>query len=212
MWGVSQQIQHNIELKDVERRARLDAALSSLPIVLSNLVRTAELRYHAVAHGDLEMYSADPSWVMSDFELSTLRDCIEHATGREKFLLQQIVRIYQVLMSRWRASEDIVKLFGTPTVKAGDPDMVARLEQFYSIRGWMVLKATCNALFDFSRGAGNAREDAEIKTSVLSSLRNISDGGVDGSSGWALTNNQNYRDFVARQNANDRMTFVDDEW
>lgn len=212
LWGVSNQIQNAVDLDEARRAARLDASLSSLPIVLSNLVQMAEVRYHAVARGDLDGPEDQVDWVITDFELSTLRECIEYSTGREKYLLQQVIRIYQVLVARWRGAEGWVDLFSTPPVDSSDPALADRLEQFYMLRNWIIFRSHCNALFDFSRGERTTQSNADMKSSVLFFLRHITDGGPKSEGGWSLRNNANYDDFVTRQEQLDRMTFIDDDW
>jgi hypothetical protein len=90
LWGVSRQIQSNIELADHQRKAKLDAALSSLPIVLSNIHEMCEARCDAILRGR-KTRPEDKHWEITDFELSTLRTCIEHAEGIEKELMQRII-------------------------------------------------------------------------------------------------------------------------
>jgi hypothetical protein len=99
LWGISTQLQSNVELADKARLAKLDAARSSLPIVVSNIVKLCEERFYALAEGKLAQ-PAGTHGEISGFELSTLKDCIEHANGAEKAAMQQIIRVYQVLISR----------------------------------------------------------------------------------------------------------------
>ncbi|MEC7667860.1 MAG: hypothetical protein VX622_02185, partial [Pseudomonadota bacterium] len=78
LWGVSSQIQSNVELAERQRKAKLDAARSSLPIVLSNIHSMCETRCDAVARG-IKTRPEGTHWEITDFELSTLCSCIEHS-------------------------------------------------------------------------------------------------------------------------------------
>lgn len=210
LWGVSRQIQSNVELAEHHRKAKLDAARSSLPIVLSNIHEMCEARCDAISRGD-KSHPADKHWEITDFELSTLRSCIEHAEGIEKGLMQQIIRVYQVLIARWRGSE-FTDLFSADVLSESDHRFLDRLDQFHAMLNWITLRAIGDALFDYARGEDSNPDKDEMKRSIFFTLRYVGSGGSDGGSGWLLTNNPNYSDFLDRQVENNKVSFIDDQW
>lgn len=210
LWGVSRQIQSNVELAERHRRAKLDAARSSLPIVLSNIHEMCEVRCNAISQGD-KTRPGDKHWEITDFELSTLRSCIEHAEGIEKELMQQIIRVYQVLIARWKMIE-FNDLFSSDALAEGDQRLLNRLEQFYAMLNWITLRAISDALFNYARGEQSNPDRDEMKKSVFFTLRHIGSGGLDVGGGWLLTNNANYSDFLKRQIEKNHVAFIDDGW
>jgi CHASE3 domain sensor protein len=210
VWGISNQIQSNIVLAERARLAKLDAARSSLPIVLSNIVQLCEERFHAVVNGNLEQ-PAGVHWQITDFELSTLKDCIEHADGIEKNLMQQIIRIYQVLISRWDDLE-VVKISDSPTLENNNPETFIMLEQFYTITNWISLKSICNALFNYSRGTDSNPSKDEMRKATFSSLQHLCSGSRHSKGGWLLTNNKNYSDYLDRLIEKNHVIFIDGNW
>lgn len=210
LWGVSRQIQSNVELAEHHRKAKLDAARSSLPIVLSNIHEMCSTRCDAISRGD-KTRPEGKHWEITDFELSTLRSCIEHAEENEKELMQQIIRVYQVLIARWRRSE-FVDLFSSDDLEEGDYRILDRLMQFDAMQGWLTLRAISDALFDYARGEDSNPNKEEMKKSVFLSLRFINSGGSDGDGGWNLTNNTNYSNFLDRLIKKNHVTFIDDDW
>jgi len=210
LWGVSRQIQSNVELAEHHRKAKLDAARSSLPIVLSNIHEICEVRCDAISRGD-KTRPEDKHWEITDFEMSTLRSCIEHAEGTEKDLMQQIIRVYQVLIARWRSTE-FTDLFTEDVLADDDHRLLDRLEQFYAMLNWITLRAIGDALFDYARGEDSNPDRDEMKKSIFFTLRHLGSGGSGGGSGWLLTNNSDYSDFLNRQIERNHVAFIDDDW
>lgn len=210
LWGVSRQIQSNVELAEHHRKAKLDAARSSLPIVLSNINEMCNARCDAISRGN-KMRPENKHWEITDFELSTLRSCIEHAEGREKDLMQQIIRVYQVLVARWRRSE-FTDLFSSDVLPEGHHGLFERSKQFYAMLNWITLRAISDALFDYARGEVSNPDQKAMKGSVFFTLRHIGSGGSEGDHGWLLTNNKNYSDFLERQIERNHVAFIDDDW
>jgi hypothetical protein len=210
VWGISRQIQSNVDLAERTRIAKLDAVRSILPIVLHNMVHLCEERFHAVANGNLEKPTG-AQWQISDFELATLKSCIEHADGVEKELMLQILRIYQVLISRWDTLE-AEDLFNSISVKKYSIQHQDRLLQFNAIRDWIALKATCDALFNYARGVGSEPNKENIKRSVFHTLEYLGSGGKKSGSGWLLTNKKDYDDYVKALIKKNFIKFVDGDW
>lgn len=150
LWGVSRQVQSNVELAERQRKAKLEAACSSLPIVLSNIHEICEARLDAVVSGN-KAPSNEKHWEITEFELSTLRSCIEHADGTEKEMMKQIIRVYQVLIDRW-AELELIDLFSASVFSKDDYRLIEIHKQYYSMIDWMALRATADALFNYSRG------------------------------------------------------------
>lgn len=210
LWGVSRQIQSNFDLAEKQRKAKLDAARSSLPIVLSNIHRMCEARCDAVSFGNKARPEHGP-WEITDFELSALRSCIEHADGIEKELMQQIVRVYQILIARWRGLE-VTNLFTADVLSQDDHRFIVRLEQFYAMRDWITLMAIGDSLFSYSRGEESNPDREKMKQSVFSNLSFINCSGSDGDGGWLLSGNSNYSDFLERERQLNNIAFIDGNW
>jgi len=77
LWGVSRQIQSNIDLAEKTRIAKLNAARSCLPLVLSRICEICEDRRARIIFGDSDQ---DTELLrLSSDDLETLRACIEHS-------------------------------------------------------------------------------------------------------------------------------------
>ena len=98
--GISNQIQNSVDASEKVRKAKLDAAKSVLPIVLSNISQLCTERYCSIASGKKEK-PENGRWEMTNIELTTLKECIEFSIGVEKELMLQVCRVYQVLVERW---------------------------------------------------------------------------------------------------------------
>lgn len=169
-----------------------------------------EERFHALANGDLKQ-PVGVHWQITEFELSTIKDCIEHADGMEKDLMQQIIRVYQVLISRWDEIE-VVNLWGSEFVQTDAPEFINRYEQFHGIRDWVALKSICDALFNYARGAVSEPSRDKMRQSIFSVLQHLGSGGRRGKGGWLLINNKNYSDYVNRLIEKDHVRFIDGSW
>jgi hypothetical protein len=192
------------------RLAKLDAAKASLPIVLSNITELCENRYYSIAFGNRNA-AEGMKWEVTDFELSTLKECIEHSEGFEKELMQQIIRVYQVLVSRW-ADIQFESIFNAADIPEGNHHLLDRLTQISAISNWVALRAIAFSLFNFSRGANSSPDYEHMKDNVLSTLDGIHTGGLTGDAGLALTNNGNFRDFIERRAQSRRIEFLGDDW
>lgn len=210
LFGISKQIQSNFELMEKTRLAKLDAAKATLPIVLSNIVGLCEERYYSIAFGQS---TPEPSmqWEITDFELATLKECIEHSEGFEKVLLLQIGRVYQVLVSRWNTLEHN-QIFGAPDTPTNTLAFANRLEQFHAIEGWAALRSIAMSLFDYSRGARSNPSFDSMITSTLFTLSHLHAGGLTGEGGAALRNNGDYDRFVQRKLESRQISFLDEDW
>ncbi len=211
LWGISNQIQSNVRMAERARIAKLDAARTSLPIVLSNIVDLCEERFHALANGRLEQ-PKDARWEITEFELSTLKECIEHATGVEKELMQQIIRVYQVLVVRWDGLEEVVNLFTSKAVRKTDTAWLDRHIQISAITDWVALKAISESLFKFARNADSNPCRDKMRAAVFSTMRHMFSGGPKAKSGFGLTNNKNFEDYLNGIIARNRIAFLDDDW
>ena len=180
--GMSRQMQSNIELAEQNRLSRLDAAKATLPIVLSNISKISEERFYSIAFGK-STPAPDMRWEISDFELSTLKECIENAGGFEKELMLEVIRVYQVLMARWDSLE-LVKLFGAAEVPSGDPALFDRLNQCHAIANWVALRAIAHSLFDYARGVPSAPSYDKMIAATLRTLDHIHSGGLAGTGGF----------------------------
>jgi hypothetical protein len=210
LFGVARQIQSNFNIMEKTRLAKLDAAKASLPIVLSNITELCENRYYSIAFGNRNA-AEGMKWEVTDFELSTLKECIEHSEGFEKELMQQIIRVYQVLVSRW-ADIQFESIFNAADIPEGNHHLLDRLTQISAISNWVALRAIAFSLFNFSRGANSSPDYEHMKDNVLSTLDGIHTGGLTGDAGLALTNNGNFRDFIERRAQSRRIEFLGDDW
>lgn len=208
LFGISNQISSSERLAESARLAKLDAARSSLPIVLSNIVQISENRCGKIVAGKKQ--HSDGFWAISDFELQTLKECIEFADGYEKGLMQQIIRVYQVLVARWDQAS-FEDLFAAEVLEKGDPRTLERRMQYFAIVDWLTIRELANALFPSSRGARTVPGKSEIKDRVLNSLDHILTEEED-NAGWLLINHRNYSDFVVERKKSRSVAFLDRDW
>jgi len=205
--GISKQIQSNVELANEARLAKLDAAKATLPIVLSNLSRLCEARYYALAFGE-KSRPEYARWEISESELHTLSRCIEHSTGIEKELMQNIFRIYQVVISRWDGIKAVNLFTEDDTL---NPFRKREIEyQFRAITNWVSLKETCLSLFDFSRGIDTKPQTSEIRSCILIALTRLDS--ERGFAGLRLTDNAHYKEYVEHLDGQGKIEFIDDAW
>lgn len=208
--GISKQIQSNIEAFEDDRLRRLDAARATLPIVLSTVSDICEDRYRAIIHGKTNS-GGFSQWEISNLEVETLKECIQHSEGEAKKFLQEILRIYQVLISRWRASAAI-PIAGTPKLEEGDPKMLSYYEACYGVLNWCLLKSICDSLFGFSRGEILTDGQDEIRKRTFHRISLLADGQRDDEGGWLLTNHPNFSEFLANAQKRDKISLLDDDW
>lgn len=208
--GISRQIQSNFELTERTRLAKLDAAKATLPIVLSNISSLCMERYYAIAWGTKERPD-NTRWEITETELTTLKECIEHADGVEKDLMLQICRVYQVLVARWDSLE-FSRIFGAPALEEGDTKMLDRLNQFGAISNWAVLRAIATSLFDYSRGAVSNPTNDEILENALKWMEHLHTGTLSGSAGSLLRNNADYNAYLERKVKSKNLEFINDSW
>jgi hypothetical protein len=208
LFGISNQIGSSERLVESARLAKLDAARSSLPIVLSNIVQMCDNRCRQLVAGKKQPLAG--FWSISDFELQTLKECIEFADGYEKSLMQQIIRIYQVLIARWDQAW-IEDLFAADVLEKGDPRTLDRRMQYSAIVDWLTIRELANALFPSSRGAQIVPKLSEIKDRVLNSLEHVATE-EEQNAGWLLINHKNYSDFIAERRENRYVAFLDRDW
>lgn len=210
LWGVSRQIQSNVEMLEKTRLAKLDAAKSSLPIVLSNIVAISKNRCEAITNG-INTKTPSRRWDITDFELSVLRDTIEYASPSEKYHLQQIIRIYQVLISRWEGKV-FVNFHSSPVLKEGDYRLFELRTLYQTLLDWIILEEICNSLFKYSRGNKLNFDPNAVRENIFRTLEGMGAGSGSGTTGLLLINHKNYSDFVGIQRKKNKVAFLDQDW
>lgn len=133
-----------------------------------------EARYEAISRG-LDAATEGGRWEVTEYEFSTLQACIEHADGLENEFMQQIMRVYQVVIVWWGIRE-MVNLFEEASVSEDNPLYIDRLNQFYAIMDWITLRAITDALFDYARGEKSEPSQERMKNSISFTLRHIGSG------------------------------------
>ena len=210
LYGISVQIQSNINAGEKIRMAKLDAAKSILPIVLSNISQLSKERYFAAACGRKKK-SGKWRWEMTDTELTTLKECIEHSFGVEKEIMLHICRIYQILIVRWDNMQ-FVDLFNMEASSKDNRKQDDLDWQFTTIQNWAVLEALACSLFNYARGeASNPTSDEAIKF-ALRSMRRIHTGTLTSKIGKSLVNNPDYAAYLEKKKKNRNLEFINDEW
>ena len=207
LYGISAQIQSNVNANQKFTKAKLDAAKAVLPIVLSNINQLCKERYFAIACGRKEK-SDKWHWEITDTELLALKECIEFAVGFEKDLMLQICRIYQVLIVRWEELE-LEDLFSSQDLKNNN---LSQIGQFNAIQNWAVLEAITSSLFNYSRGAKSNPTNDQIINLALKSMERIYTGTLNGKRGPSLRNNTEYNAYLERIKRNRNLEFVGEEW
>lgn len=210
LYGISAQIQSNISAGEKIRMAKLDAAKSILPIVLSNISQLSKERYFAAAYGRKQK-SGKWRWEMTDTELTTLKECIEHSFGVEKEIMLHICRIYQVLIARWENLQ-LVNLFTMEVSNKDDSNQHDLDWQFIAIQNWAVLEALSYSLFNYARGeASNPTSDEVIKI-ALRSMGRVHTETLTGRIGKSLVSNPYYAAYLKRKEKNRNLEFINDNW
>ncbi|MCV2876683.1 hypothetical protein OE810_10500 [Rhodobacteraceae bacterium XHP0102] len=205
LWGVSRQIQSNVELAEKTRIAKLDAARSCLPLVLSRICEICEDRRARIIFGDNDQEAELLRLSSDDFE--TLRACIEHSPKDEAEPLVSIIALYQILLSRWSAWPRFNLFSDHPENSELD-----RLQQYYNLQNWFALEARTSVLFDFSRGGDfPVKEDLEqrMRRQVENGMAHVNDA-RNQEVGWMLESRPDYRRFLERMRET-KIRFVDDD-
>lgn len=209
LYGISAQIQSNIDAGEKIRIAKLDAAKSILPIVLSNISQLSTERYFAAACGKKE--KADNwRWEMTDTELTTLKECIEHSFGVEKELMLHICRIYQVLIARWENLQ-FVNLFDMEVSNKDDKKQCDLHWQFTAIQNWAVLEALATSLFNYARGGASNPTTDELIGLAMRSMDRVHTGTLTGKIGKSLVSNPYYATYLDRKKKNRNLEFITDD-
>ena len=209
--GISCQIQSNVDLAERNRKSNLDSARGTLPIVLSNIIEICDERQYVIINGE-NTDREDKYWKITDFELSTIRDCIKYADGDEKEHMLNIMRVYQVLISRWidpiYNTREFVNLFST---EKSDSLPQVRDSQYRAILNWLTLRVMCLVFFDYARDASpNFRIQEkidEMRNRVLNELIY-----VHGKDGQLLTDIDEYKDFTEQKIKGNFVEFIDTDW
>ena len=97
LWGVSAQIRSGEMRSESERLTKLDASKSILPLMLDSLGDECIGRAKSILTGS-EEYALFHKEGLSEFQLSVLKDCIQHSSGLEKRVLQKTLVTYQILL------------------------------------------------------------------------------------------------------------------
>lgn len=143
--GVSHSILANSEIANEQRVRKLDAARATLPLVLSEVIRSIEEYKSNLIAGDYS-HLLSKSLVSSN-NLQSLKECIENAKGEAKEVLIEVLLISQIIEARIR---DLQLTDGNHFAIANSADKQAilrRLEELCSLQG------ICETLFWFARGA-----------------------------------------------------------
>lgn len=220
LYGIFTQIQSNINTSEKNRAAKLEAAKSVLPIVLSNISQICEERYIAIAHGR-KGPEIGSRWEMTDTELSTLKECIEFSGDPEKKLMLRICRIYQVLIFRWNDLK-LEDLFSAESLSQNNTNhsepnlrlvrIQKRKRQFHAMGSWAVLQATAASLFNYSRGAPSNPTNDEIVALALSILCQVNTETLTEKDGCYLKSRADYKEFLTEMENGQNLEFVNDDW
>ncbi len=206
--GIQRQIQSSFSIEQRIRAAKLDAAISVLPLVLSGIHQVCTERCDALCQGRKDP-RPEEKWVISSDDASTLKECIEYADSEEKDALKRIIRIYQVLTARWRDTE-VIDLFSMPETEDADTELVEYYKYYSLIEDWVDLQALVGALFDFSRGKTGKFSLANAKLLGTYRLSYITDRGLDALEGYHLSNRNSYSRFLAARRAGSHVSILDD--
>ena len=223
-FGISRQIKSNSKHAERIRLAKLSAAKSTLPIVLSNLHRMIENRVRRLAIGekkldqfDGELIGYEPAgWEISEFELTTLKECIEYADDREKELMAKIISVYQILLSRWKDVK-VINLFEFDHKDYdNDNDRYWRREQFKAILNWVTLQARVDQLFGFSRDSSRgepsqqSEDDTYLRNRVFYYMDWLSKNPQNlGEGPLLIQSNSEYKKFVKSLKGGAEIAFID---
>lgn len=205
LWGVSRQIQSNIDLAEKTRIAKLNAARSCLPLVLSRICEICEDRRARIIFGDSDQ---DTELLrLSSDDLDTLRACIEHSPKDVAKHLGSIIALYQILLSRWSVWPRFNLFSDHPEMTELD-----RLQQYDNLQNWFALDARTSVLFDFSRGGDfpeKAGLDERMRSQVLLQMDFVNDG-RNQKGGWGLSKRADYKEFLNKMRERE-IRFVDDD-
>ncbi len=216
--GISNQIRHSSDLDEKARLAKLDAAKAVLPLVLSSLLKISKNRALAIAVGQ-----QNPVWaanfVLTPDEILTMKDCIQFSDGRSKKLLEQAIRIYQVLCTRyelldWSEEDSLFSI--TSITSEEDGRYFSRRKRYSAIYDWVVLNQLAGALLYFARTGEEPISDADIRLEAIKELRWISSSdtgrGDDLVIGKPLINNSNFRAYIDEIIENEDMGLLTTTW
>lgn len=194
LYGVSRQIQNNIDLAEQNRVAKLHAARSALPLVLFRISEISANRSWALATGRLTPQDGE-AWEISPREIETLKECIEFSNEEARTLLQQIPRVYQVVAEKW-AANSAFDMFSEDNFHPTCPMDLLVEDHMCAIEDWLILKAICRALFKYARGGEFVFSHSQMRGEILFDLSTISDLDAKGLAGNLLTRNPTFSKFV----------------
>ncbi|KIC30039.1 hypothetical protein [Leisingera sp. ANG-M6] len=212
--GVSYQIHQAAVFRERERLDRLDAAVTVLPLVLKEFHGVCDHRVFASATGKREPILEGYEWEISANAIETIKECVQFAEGEPKQRLQQIVRIYQVLTSRWGCEDwKRVDLFSVSSADWMDRQKkMWRAEQYREIENWLDLKHLSGSLFRFARNGKEPTALEDVKRVVVSDLRFIGDKGPEFGAGTLLSSFEEYNSFIETLEASNVLGMIADNW
>jgi hypothetical protein len=134
--------------KDV-RLSKLEAARSSLPLALADILQVSNSKVSELCAG------IAPKEQIDNETFSTLKECIEYSRGTARETLREVMIIYQICQSRHGTSKKFDPIF-----KNSDAHEVFNL--YRSCIDWAALASVSETLYDYGRGSNDrvVRENA----------------------------------------------------
>jgi len=181
-----------------ERRAKLEAARSTLPLALSQLYEICEAN---IKHNIKPTPNRVNEFIISDNSIATIKECIEFSNGSVQKTLQEVVMIYQIMTTRQR--EEQVSLW------LGDKNLEKhnKYQRLTRIYQWASFQSVIECLFDFSRG----RSDDVDRSSVVERFKKhvtwLSD-----EDGWMITNDPDIQELIENFKSAEKLAFNDPNW
>lgn len=196
--GVLMTVSIQADRIESERRAKLEAARSTLPLALSQLTEICDVN---IKHNIKPAPDRNNEHILNDNSIATVKECIEFSNGRAQKTLQEVVMIYQIMTARQR--EDRVRQW------LGDEslDKYDKYQRLTRIYQWASFRSVVECLFDFSRG----RSDSVDRDSVVERFQKhvawLSD-----EDGWMITNDPDIRELIENFKSAEKLAFNDPNW
>lgn len=196
--GVYAGIESAEEARQSERRAKLEAAVSTLPLVLSQLVSVTENRVLVLTAG--AAVKPQNAWTLDELSLQVFKECIEYSDQEIADLLQEILAAYQICVARFETRNNVLPI-DDPSLSA-----YAKRQRYEQCSDWISLKYLADNLFGYSRNRQRPvdRKEVFIKTQIALNWLSLN--------GWMLSNDNVFQQYLAGVARLGKAGFSDQNW
>lgn len=178
------------------RLNKLEAAKSTLPLVLSLVIDVSHAHLNSLQNGSGAQNLAG----LDNESLATLKECIEHTTGITRKTLRELIAAYQICRSRHNDIRNFLP--------ANQNGSLYECYQIYKRAvDWIALESIASVLFDFSRGRAGEPNRAIALDNAIRQVEIFVH-----NTQWSSGTRQSIIDHFNAQKAAENFSFANPDW